>query len=170
MTDPANLSTWFEAHADALVLYARQWLDRGGAEDVVQEVFVRLMAQRREPPNVKAWLYACVRNAAISEARSVFRRRRREQTAAGRMPGWFNPHPRDVLEADTVQQAVQGLPARQREVLLLRVWSGMTLNEVAQVTGLAISTIFDEYRRGLDGVRRVMENTCRAKNEATTRS
>ena len=170
MTDPAHLSTWFEAHADALVLYARQWLDRGGAEDVVQEVFVRLMAQRREPPNVKAWLYACVRNAAISEARSVFRRRRREQTAAGRTPGWFNAHPRDVLEADTVQRAVQSLPARQREVLLLRVWSGMTLNEVAQVTGLAISTIFDEYRRGLDGVRRVMESTCKAKNEATTRA
>ena len=170
MTDPANLSTWFEAHADALVLYARQWLDRGGAEDVVQEVFVRLMAQRREPPNVKAWLYACVRNAAISEARSVFRRRRREQTAAGRTPGWFNPHPRDVLEADTVQRAVQSLPARQREILLLRVWSGMTLNEVAQVTGMAISTIFDEYRRGLDGVRQVMESTCKAKNEATTRA
>jgi len=166
MTDPANLTVWFEAHADALVLYARQWLDRGGAEDVVQEVFVRLMAQRREPPNVKAWLYACVRNAAISEARSVSRRKRREQTAAGRAPGWFHPHPRDVLEADTVQRAVEALPPRQREVLMLRVWSGMTLNEVAQVTGLAISTIFDEYRRGLDGVRGVLERTCKAKNQA----
>jgi RNA polymerase sigma-70 factor (ECF subfamily) len=170
MTDPAPLSTWFEAHADALVLYARQWLDRGGAEDVVQEVFVRLMAQRREPPNVKAWLYACVRNAAISEARSVFRRRRREQTAAGQTPAWFSPHPRDVLEAETVQRAVQDLPERQREILLLRVWSGMTLNEVAQVTGLAISTIFDEYRRGLDGVRRALESTCRVKTEATIRA
>ena len=167
MTDPAHLATWFEAHADALVLYARQWLDRGAAEDVVQEVFVRLMAQRREPPNVKAWLYACVRNAAISEARSVFRRRRREQTAAGRVPAWFLAHPRDVLEADTVQRAVPGLPPRQREVLVLRVWSGMTLNEVAQVTGLAISSVFDEYRRGVEGVRRVLESTCRAKNEAT---
>lgn len=166
MTDPAKLSTWFAAHVDALVLYARQWLDRGGAEDIVQEVFVRLMAQRREPPNVKAWLYACVRNAAISEARSVSRRKRREQTAAGRTPGWFDAHPRDVLEADTVQRAVQELPPRQREVVLLRVWSQMTLNEVAQVTGLAISTIFDEYRRGLEGVRGVLEAQCRARNEA----
>ncbi len=53
MTDPAKLATWFEAHAAAMVLYARQWLaDRGRAEDVVQEAFVRLAGQAGDPPNV----------------------------------------------------------------------------------------------------------------------
>ena len=75
MIDPAKLALWFEAHAAVLVLYARQWLDRGRAEDVVQEAFVRLMAQRTDPNNVRAWLHATVRNAAIDEARAVSRRR-----------------------------------------------------------------------------------------------
>ena len=67
----------------------------------------------------------------------------------------------DVLSADEVQRAVAELPPRQREVVLLRVWSGMTLNEISQVTGLAISTVHEAYRRGLDAVRRSMESPCK---------
>lgn len=163
MTDPAKLAALFEAHAASLRLYARQFLvgqaDRA-AEDVVQEVFVRLMALGRDPPNARAWLYASVRHAAIDEARMSSRRRRREQAVAADAPGWFDPRPGDALDADAVQRAVQQLPPRQREVVTLRVWSGMTLAEVAQVTGMAVSTVHDEYRRGLDALRRMMEEPC----------
>jgi RNA polymerase sigma-70 factor (ECF subfamily) len=162
MTDPSKLAKWFEAHAAALVLYARQWVgDRARAEDVVQEVFVRLMAQAAEPPNVRAWLHASVRHAAIDEARSSDRRRRREETAASvrTTPGWFDPRPDDLIDAQAAEAALQNLPPRQREVVVLRLWSGMTLGEVSQVTGLAVSTAHDEYRRGLDAIRRAMETT-----------
>ena len=162
MTDPAKLALWFEAHAAALVLYARQWVgDRGRAEDVVQEVFVRLASQRAEPPNVKAWLHASVRHAAIDEARSASRRRHREQTVARTRSGdWFDARSDDLLDAEAAQRGLERLPPRQREVVLLRVWSGMTLAEVSQVTGLPVSTAHDEYRRGLDALRRMMEPPC----------
>src|SRR5215212_5273730 len=85
MNDAPKLAAWFEAHAAPLVLYARHWLgERAGAEDVVQEVFIRLMAQPAEPLNVKAWLHTAVRNAAIGELRSAQRRRRREQSIGHR--------------------------------------------------------------------------------------
>ena len=160
MTDPSKLAKWFEAYAAALVLYARQWVgDRARAEDVVQEVFVRLMAHPAEPPNVRAWLHASVRHAAIDDARSTDRRRRREETAAAVRPtsGWFDPRPDDLIDAQAAEQALQDLPPRQREVVVLRLWSGMTLQEISQVTGLAVSTTHDEYRRGLDAIRRMME-------------
>ena len=161
MTDPGKLAAWFEAHAPALALYARQWVDdRARAEDVVQEVFVRLMGQRGEPPNVRAWLYASVRNAAIDEARSASRRKRREESAAANTPGWFVPRPADALDADAVRRALEQLPPRQREIVTLRVWSGMTLGEVSQVTGMPVSSVHDEYRRGLDALRRLMETPC----------
>jgi RNA polymerase sigma-70 factor (ECF subfamily) len=168
MTDPSKLASWFEAYAAALVLYARQWVgDRARAEDVVQEVFVRLMAQSCEPPNVRAWLHASVRHAAIDEARASDRRRRREETAAAARPtsGWFDPKPDDLIDAQAAEQALQSLPPRQREVVLLRLWSGMTLSEVSQVTGLAVSTAHDEYRRGLDAIRRAMEDRCTTKSQ-----
>lgn len=168
MTDPDKLATWFEAHAAALALYARQWLDRGQAEDVVQEVFVRLLTQGREPPNARAWLYASVRNAAIDAARAASRRKRREDAVSAETRGWFDPRPADVLDADAVQHAVQQLPPRQREVVTLRVWSGMTLSEVSQVMGIAVSTVHDEYRRGLDALRRLMENPCSTTTSTTT--
>jgi RNA polymerase sigma factor (sigma-70 family) len=162
MTDPARLAEWFEAHAATLVLYARQWLrEPARAEDVVQEVFVRLMAQRQEPPNVKAWLHASVRNAAISESRSARRRRRREQSvAAERGENWFDRHPSDLLDAGAVQDALQHLPQQQREIVVMRLWSGMTLSEIAQITGLAVSTCFDDYRRALGAIRTILESRC----------
>src|SRR5712675_1916187 len=69
LIDPGQLARSFDAHAATLILFARQWLERAAAEDVVQDVFVSLMAQHRLPPdNFKAWLFKAVRNAAISHA------------------------------------------------------------------------------------------------------
>ena len=77
--EPELLGRFFDEHASALVLYARQWSER--PEDIVQDAFVALARQRRLPERVVPWLYRVVRNAAIAAARSDRRRRRRE--AAG---------------------------------------------------------------------------------------
>ena len=47
--DPAKIGRWFDNYTAGLLLYARQWLEASQAEDVVQEVFVRLIAQTKEP-------------------------------------------------------------------------------------------------------------------------
>src|SRR5215212_5068916 len=99
--DPAKLADWFRARFPGLVLFARQWLDGAEAEDVVQEVFVRLLALGDEPANVKAWLYLATRRAAIAAARSGRRRQRRERAAAERHreAAWFQPGPADRIDA-----------------------------------------------------------------------
>jgi DNA-directed RNA polymerase specialized sigma24 family protein len=55
MTPPANdtVSQMFNAHVRALPLYVRQWVDPAEAEDVVQRVFVRLLAGRRLPADAR---------------------------------------------------------------------------------------------------------------------
>ena len=170
--DPAALGGWFDAHGAALVLYARQWLDRAAAEDVVQEVFVRLIAQpaRQRPSNVRAWLYRATRNAAIGAARSVWRRGRREQEVARDHSEWFQPRPEDPIDARAAQDAMQSLPAAQREIILLRLWSGMTLAEISDVTGAPLSTVHDHYRKGLAGVRRIMESRSQSCTNPKTNS
>src|SRR5258705_10655348 len=97
--DPAKMGSWFDAYAGRLVLYARQWLEAQWAEDVVQDVFIRLMAQSREPDNVKSWLFASVRNAAISAVRSESSSRRRERKVASEKAEWFEWHPADLLDS-----------------------------------------------------------------------
>src|SRR5687767_13538536 len=116
------------------------------------------MAEPRggEPPNVRAWLYRAVRNAAISASRSTGRRGRRERAVAGERGAWFEPRPHDLLDAAAAQAALQQLPVTQREVVVLRLWSGLTLTGVAEVTGLPVSSVFDQYRTALAAIRKHM--------------
>jgi RNA polymerase sigma-70 factor (ECF subfamily) len=164
MIDPADVRDWFEAHAAPLVLYARQWLTGVIAEDVVQEVFVRLMSQRHPPDNVKAWLYRSVRNEAISQWRSTHRRRDRELAAASGAR-WFEPAHDDAIDAGLAAELIRQLPAEQRESLVLRIWGGLTLAEISMITGSPLSTVFHHYQQGLRAVRKQMGVTCEKKND-----
>src|SRR5258708_7944837 len=85
--EPAEMGRLYRQHAAALRLYARQW--GGGAEDLVQDAFIRLAQQRLPPERVLAWLYRVVRNEALASFRSAARRRQRERKAS---PGeaWFS--------------------------------------------------------------------------------
>ncbi len=164
MIDPGQLARSFDAHAATLILFARQWLERAAAEDVVQDVFVSLMAQHRLPPdNFKAWLFKAVRNAAISHARSASRRINRETRRVAQQREWFESWPEDLIDASAAQLALESLAPEQREVIVMRIWAQMTLAEIAQVTGEAMSTLFSRYRAGLCEIKRIMESSCQLK-------
>ena len=164
MIDPADVKEWFEAHAAALVLYARQWLPGGHAEDAVQEVFVRLMAQHRPPTNVKAWLFRAVRNEAVSQWRSWRRRDERERRLAVHEP-WFESGGGESIDAQTATELLEALPHDWREAVVLRTWGGMTLQEISSLTGTPLSTVFHHYREGLRAVREKMGVPCEKKND-----
>ena len=164
--DLAKLSAWFAALGPALVLYARQVLpaeDRASAEDVVQELFVRLIARAGgpegldEPPHPSAWLHRCVRNACLDERRTRVRRQHRERSVAADRADWFEPRIDDLVDARSAQAALESLPDLPRQIVVLRVWSGLTLTEVAGVTGQPVSTVHDQYRKALAAIRQRIE-------------
>src|SRR5260221_7643724 len=100
---PEQLGRLIDAHAAALVLYARQWC--ASPEDVVQESFVKLAARSAPPDPILPWLYRVVRNAALSARRSEQRRRAHEAHAAARQPAWFVPSEGTALDAATAAAA-----------------------------------------------------------------
>jgi RNA polymerase sigma-70 factor (ECF subfamily) len=166
----SQIGGWFEAHAGALVLFARQWLpDRAAAEDVVQDVFVALMNQSRPPDHLRAWLFTAVRNAAISHVRGHHRRVGREVRVAGGRPDWFESRTEDLIDAADAQRALESLPGEQREVIVMRIWGQMTLNEISRVTGDAISTLFSRYQKGLSQIKQLMESSCQTKKDNSIR-
>jgi RNA polymerase sigma factor (sigma-70 family) len=165
--DDANagaVADMFEAHGPALLLYARQWVDAGGAEDAVQRVFVRLLASGRVPADARTWLFRCVRNEAISAWRSEQRRGRRERNASAARgeseAAWFVPGPEDRIDAAAAQAALAALPAEQREIVTLRIWSDLTLAEIGRVTGLPVSTVHHHYNTALKALRQRLESPC----------
>src|SRR5947209_11916500 len=104
---PELLGRLVDEHAAALVLYARQWCSV--AEDVVQDAFLKLVAQRPPPASVVPWLYRVVRNAAVSAARADRRRRRHEAAAAERTPAWFAAAEATALDVAAATVALQAL-------------------------------------------------------------
>lgn len=165
LPDGDAVADMFDAHAAALLLYARQWVDAAAAEDVVQRVFVRLLADGRLPAEPRTWLFRCVRNEAITTWRAGRRRDRRERGGvAGGERGWFVARPEDRIDAAAAQAAMETLPPDLREVVALRLWSGLTLKEIAAVTGAGVTTVHDRYHAALAALRRQLEQSCEKTN------
>jgi RNA polymerase sigma-70 factor (ECF subfamily) len=162
---PEVLGRLLDEHAAALVLYARQWCD--APEDVVQEAFVKLAAQRPPPLRVVPWLYRVVRNAAISAGRSARRRRRREAEAAARVPEWFVPSEPARLDTEAATAALRALPPEQRETIVAHLWGGLTFEQIGELTGVSSSTAHRRYQEALEALRVKLRVSWR--NEPTTR-
>jgi RNA polymerase sigma factor (sigma-70 family) len=158
MMSPELLGRLVDEHTPALVLYARQWC--AAPEDIVQEAFLKLVAQRRPPDQPVAWLYRVVRNAAVSAWRSARRRRRHEANAAAQMPAWFLPTPDARLDIEAATQALQALPLEQRETIVAHLWGGLTFEQIAEVTGTSASTAHRWYAAGLAGLRERLDVPC----------
>jgi RNA polymerase sigma-70 factor (ECF subfamily) len=142
---PEQLGRYFDEHARALTLYARQWSD--SPEDVVQDAFVSLARQRSLPNRVAPWLYRVVRNAAIAATRGSLRRRRREEKAA--TDGVCFASTDDRIDAADASRLLAELDGEAREVIVARIWGGLTLEEVARLQGCSLTTAHRRYQAGL---------------------
>lgn len=147
---PEFVARLFDGHAAALELYAAQWTD--SAADIVQDAFVQLVKQSRTPDHPVAWLFRVVRNRAVSTIRSEGRRRRRESTVREVAPDWFVPN-HDGIDAATAALALQSLPDEEREVVITRIWGGLTFEEIAEVLGSSSSTVHRKYESALASLR-----------------
>src|ERR1700727_2302022 len=117
--DSDLLGRLVDRHAAALELFARQWCDT--PEDVVQEAYVKLAAQRTLPENPAAWLFRVVRNGALNAAQAA-RRRRRHERAPAESTAWFQAKrtvtSAEALDPECAAAELRSLPLEQREVIV----------------------------------------------------
>lgn len=143
-------------HADALTLYARQFLDFHSAEEVVQDAIFRLVQEiQAESPieNRLAWLYKTVRNAALNRKTSDVRRKNREQKKNHEIQPWFESDPGQKIDADFVTLKMRQLPEEIREVLTLHLWSDLSFAAIGELLGVSKATAFRRYEDGLKSLR-----------------
>lgn len=154
-----DLGELFVAHRLSLVRLAVLLVDDPGqAEDVVQDAFAGLAARLgrlREPQAALAYL----RKAVVNGSRSALRRRR---TARGYVPPRgvedARPDERAVLaeEHRLILSALDRLAPRQREVLVLRYWSGLSEAEIAETLGISRGAVKSTASRALDQLEQAM--------------
>ncbi len=157
--DRHALAELVERHQSVLLGHARALLgDRGRHEDVVQEVYLRLLERPPQVPPDKygdadaerahllAWLHTVTRNCCMDSLRSESRRRAREGSAASQdiarpshSGGAHVVEQRDTREA--VERGLAKLPQDQREVLVLRLLGERSYKDIAQITGKKIGTV-----------------------------
>ena len=158
MMTPELLGRLVDHHAAALTLFARQWC--AAAEDVVQEAFVKLAAQRPPPRDPTAWLFQVVRNGALTAARAERRRRRHEADAAARRPAWFAPSENAALDAAAAAAALAALPLEEREVVVAHLWGGLPFEQIGGLTGVSSSTAHRRYLKALTALRERLRVPC----------
>ena len=145
-----------DSHVDALLLFARQW-SGASAEDVVQEAFLQLVrrVQANDPPeHVVAWLFRVVRNELITRHHGRRRSRAREKRVAAERPGWFEPSVETRLDAIQAVEELQTLPIEQRELIVARIWGGLSFEEIATLTSSSRSTVHRKYCSALETLRK----------------
>ncbi len=153
-----TLTRLLDEQTAALVLYARQWCR--APEDVVQEAFLALMREPKLPENPVGWLYRVVRNRALNASRSSDRRERHEAAAAHRGEPWLVPSEGDRLDALAAARALEELPDQEREVIVARLWGGLSFEEIARLAGSSVSTVHRWYQAGLTRLRERLSGVC----------
>lgn len=133
--------------------------DPADAEEIVQEVFVRLAERRRGLGAVRdpiGWLLAVAHRAAVDRVR----RRRVRSTEPLEVcdllaaPG---SEPERALDAARASRELAMLPPAQREVLYLHHFAGMTFAAIAAMVGAPLFTVASRHRLGLARLRRRFE-------------
>lgn len=167
--DAELLGRLIDRHGAALALYASQWTVV--ADDCVQEAFVELARQRALPEHVVGWLYRVVKNRALNAARGERRRRDREtQWFARRFVAGSQPATFDRGDSPAMEDALGLLEAAQREIIVMRIWGGLTFEEIASAFSVAVSTAHRQYFQALEKLRQILEPTCSAdKNQKSVR-
>lgn len=136
----------------SLILYARQWLG-SDAEDVVQEAFLRLLRTFRTAEetidNPTAWLFRVVRNESISRLRRLTLIGRHTETLRMERKPWFDARPEKKAEAEEVAEKVAAMPMELREVLVSRLWGGLSFQEIGDLTETSQSTAHRRYHEAL---------------------
>lgn len=161
--DSHSFSLLFHRHYDRVYgLLYRLVGTRAEAEDLAQEVFLRLYRQRfstQREHNVPAWLYRVAMNAGYNALRSRQRRWRRD-TVLLPDPTDAEPAPAEAAaQAETqavVRAALGALPKRDVQLLLMRQM-GFSYEELAEACGVAPSSVGTLLRRAGEAFRAAYE-------------
>jgi len=162
IVEPADFERCFEADFEAVHRYIARRLGVPLADDLAAETFATAFRRRHSfNPDVapaRAWLLGIASNLVREQWRAEQRflglgsRLLAEPARAGDAQGPDEQVAASGLAAG-IGQALASLPARQREVLLLHAWGGLTHQEIAMALGLAEGTVRSRLWRARDALR-----------------
>ena len=161
MEMPAGLdiARLYDAHAQSL----HAWLlsltrNEADARDLLQEIFVKLARDENllcDVRDERAFLLRLARNAAIDRLRRRGTRERVRENFAREVVSPFAPadDPDEATFRQELAAALGELPPEQRAVAHLKLWAGLTFEQIAAALEIPQNTAASRYRYAIDKLR-----------------
>jgi RNA polymerase sigma-70 factor (ECF subfamily) len=155
----ADIEQLYDEHAQALFAFLLN-LTRHEADtrDLLQELFVKLAKRPElleEVHDERAFLLRLAHNLAIDLMRRRGTREKNYEQLAGEPAPIFAPATEPDAKAfrEALAAALGDIPPDQRAVVHLKLWEGLTFEQIAELLDLPLNTAASRYRYGLDKLR-----------------
>lgn len=148
---------WLAENGPRLLLFARGWgKTREDAEDLVQESVLKMWHYQQErggsPPDLPL-VFSTIRFAGLMLHRTEKRRKKREESIVflnDFKDVWLDPMMEEDEEALILRDAVQNLSDKLREVVVMKIWGGLTFAEISLTLAISPNTAASRYRYALE--------------------
>jgi len=147
-----EVQRFYQDHGSALLLYACSLLGRKhAAEDVLHQVFMKLLEQNTMPGEPRPYLFRAVRNAALN----VMRQESKDVDVTDIEP-WFEAPQQDHAANLTLKAELVQISVEQRQVLVMHLWGGLSFEEIGKVLDIPANTSASRYRYAIQKLRERM--------------
>jgi len=158
---PTDFERLYDEHAQALFAFLLNFTrQEADTRDLLQEVFVKLAKNPEVLAGVRgerAFLLRLAHNAAVDLIRRRGTREKHHEQFAGEAASIFAPASDSETDEGAFREALSGalgeLPADQRAVVHLKLWEGLTFEQIAELLEVPLNTAASRYRYGLDKLR-----------------
>jgi RNA polymerase sigma-70 factor (ECF subfamily) len=164
VSDDAELAAWMADYGPGLRRYFARRAGADEAEDLVQEVFLRLQARAEHDPvdNVEGYLFRVARNVLISRYRlKGFNSLAEREAWTDEVGGPDELSPERILigkqEYERLVAAIFDLPPRARAAFLFHRFENMTYQAIAERMGIAKRSVKELMQRATDRLAQEME-------------
>ena len=159
MTAGLDIEQLYDEHAQPLYAFLLNFTrDEADTRDLLQEIFIKLA---REPKlfagvrDERAFLIRLAHNAAIDLIRRRGTRDKTREQFSAEIISLFAPgaNPDEQTFRAALSGALAELPEEQRAVMHLKLWEGLTFEQIAAALDIPLNTAASRYRYGLDKLR-----------------
>jgi RNA polymerase sigma-70 factor (ECF subfamily) len=157
-----DIERLYDEHAQALFGFLLSVIrDEADTRDVLQEVFVKLARQPESLDGVRdprSFLIRMAHNAAVDLIRRRGARQQAGEALAEGSPELFarSEDPDERAFSEALTRGLGELPAEQRAVVHLKLWEGLTFEQIAATLNIPPNTAASRYRYGIDKLRTLL--------------
>ena len=162
-----------ERHQKPLISFISRYLgDRSAAEDVAQDVFLRVFKAAKDyrpQAKFKTWLFTIAANLCLNEIRNAkirpaFADLTDSPEAKYPLIASISPSPLQAAEQEelssAVRKAIDALPENQRTAILLRQYHEFSYNEIGRIMGLSVPAVESLIQRARQNLKKALILYC----------